>query len=129
MEVDDIAIKTDAPKTDNNLCPIAADPFVVPAAAKPFSEGKRVLFDAQFLNFNTKYLKLILCGNFSESDDGDSHSEAAPPSPVVDDNARTDVDDDDDEPVHQVIDLNPSQILPAADENAMDSMDFENQFR
>lgn len=48
-------------------------------------------------------------------------------SPVIDENARADADDV--EPLHQVIDLNPNQILPAADENAMDSMDFENQLR
>lgn len=49
------------------------------------------------------------------------------PSPVIDENARADADDI--EPLHQVIDLNPTQILPATDENAMDSMDFENQLR
>lgn len=45
--------------------------------------------------------------------------------PLIDENARTDAEDV--ESLHQVIDLNPSQILPAVDENAVDSMDFENQ--
>lgn len=45
--------------------------------------------------------------------------------PLLDDNARTDAEDV--EPLHQVIDLNPTQVLPAVDENAVDSMDFENQ--
>lgn len=47
------------------------------------------------------------------------------PMPLIDENARTDAEDI--EPMHQIIDLNPSQILPAVDENAVDSMDFENQ--
>lgn len=49
------------------------------------------------------------------------------PSPVIDENARADAHDIDN--LHQVIDLNPTQILPATDENAVDSMDFENQMR
>lgn len=48
-------------------------------------------------------------------------------SPVIDENARADAHDVDN--LHQVIDLNPNQILPTSDENAMDSMDFENQLR
>lgn len=47
------------------------------------------------------------------------------PLPLLDENARTDAEDI--EPLNQVIDLNPSQVLPAVDENAVDSMDFENQ--
>lgn len=47
------------------------------------------------------------------------------PLPLIDENARTDAEDI--EPMHQVIDLNPTQLLPAVDENAVDSMDFENQ--
>lgn len=45
--------------------------------------------------------------------------------PMIDENARTDADDI--ECLEQVIDLNPTQILPSVDENAVDSMDFENQ--
>lgn len=45
--------------------------------------------------------------------------------PLIDENARTDADDI--EPLEQVIDLNPSHVLPSVDENAVDSMDFENQ--
>lgn len=45
--------------------------------------------------------------------------------PLIDENARTDADDT--EPLEQVIDLNPTHILPSVDENAVDSMDFENQ--
>lgn len=44
---------------------------------------------------------------------------------MIDENARTDAEDI--EPLEQVIDLNPTQILPSVDENAVDSMDFENQ--
>lgn len=47
------------------------------------------------------------------------------PMPLIDENARTDADDI--EPLEQVIDLNPSHMLPSVDENAVDSMDFENQ--
>lgn len=46
---------------------------------------------------------------------------------MIDENARADANDIDN--LHQVIDLNPTQILPSTDENAMDSMDFENQMR
>lgn len=46
---------------------------------------------------------------------------------MIDENARADAHDIDN--LHQVIDLNPTQILPATDENAVDSMDFENQMR
>lgn len=46
---------------------------------------------------------------------------------MIDENARADAHDVDN--LHQVIDLNPNQLLPTSDENAMDSMDFENQLR
>lgn len=47
------------------------------------------------------------------------------PLSMIDENARTDADDM--EHLEQMIDLNPTQILPSVDENAVDSMDFENQ--
>lgn len=63
-------------------------------------------------------------GNFLESDIN-SFSGILKSLPPIDENARTDAEDI--EPLHQVIDINPTQILPAVDENAVDSMDFENQ--
>ncbi|XP_055313175.1 serine-rich adhesin for platelets-like isoform X2 [Sitodiplosis mosellana] len=103
MEVDDIVISNDDElKSDkeNDLYPMASDPYVESMEPKHYHEESDI-----------------------ESYNG---SEAAkPPSPVIDENARAGAHDNDN--VHQVINLSPNQILPATDENAVDSMDFENQ--
>lgn len=46
---------------------------------------------------------------------------------MIDENARAGAHDVDTLHDNQVIDLSPNQLLPETDENAMDSMDFENQ--
>lgn len=77
---------------------------------------RKILFKRAF---ESKIISIV-----SESD---IEPYASKPSPVIDENARAGAHDVDS--IHQVIDLNPTQILPANDENAVDSMDFENQLR
>lgn len=139
MEVDDIVISNDDElKSDkrNDLYSMTSDPYVESIEPKHFHEGMRKInvFKFEFsrithpmcLQQSSIFEKPFL---LSESDvESYNDSEAAkPPSPVIDENARASAHDNDN--LHQVIDLSPNQILPATDENAVDSMDFENQFR
>lgn len=124
MEVDDIVINdsddSDIKSTDNDLCPIANDPYKS-AESKHFDKGTRPPH-SEMDSFFRNELKHF--ANFVESE-VNLFSGMVKPMPLIDENARTDADDI--EPLEQVIDLNPSHVLPSVDENAVDSMDFENQ--
>lgn len=55
MEVDDIVIDSDEIKSDNDLCPIANDPFVEPAEPKHFDEG--IHLTCLILQFMLQFIK------------------------------------------------------------------------
>lgn len=147
MEVDDI-VNDDELKSDkeNDLYPIASDPYVESIEPKHLHEGIKHTFLRFFIrisNHMTSVYDIIrmkkkeriihhfyYLEKYSTESDIESYngSEVAkPPSPVIDENARAGAHDIDN--IHQVITLSPNQILPATDENAVDSMDFENQLR